>query len=99
MHWYRLAAEQNNAYAQCNLGDCYELGHGVEQESRQALYWYRLAAEQDNMTAKFSLATMLEAGKGMEKNEAEAIRLYQEYARAGFRLAQQLLKERGISWE
>jgi len=37
--WYRLAAEQECAPAQCNLGLCYETGHGVEQNVREYLDW------------------------------------------------------------
>ena len=35
VEWYRQAAEQGSAAAQCNLGSCYLHGRGVEQSDRQ----------------------------------------------------------------
>ena len=34
--YYRLAAEQGYAAAQCNLGVCYERGEGVAQDAVEA---------------------------------------------------------------
>ena len=34
--WYRLAAEQGDAYAQSNLGVTYEKGQGVPQDHKEA---------------------------------------------------------------
>jgi len=38
--WFRKAAEQNNAAAQDNLGQCYTAGEGVAQDSRPS--WPRV---------------------------------------------------------
>ena len=38
--WYRKAAEQGNATAQCNLGVAYDHGRGVPQDDVQAVHWY-----------------------------------------------------------
>ena len=46
VRWYRLAAEQGDAYAQYNLGLMYRKGEGVPQDDAEAVRWYRLAAEQ-----------------------------------------------------
>jgi hypothetical protein len=48
---YRMAADQNFAIAQANLGVCYEDGCGVPQDQGQAIYWYRRAAAQGNHDA------------------------------------------------
>lgn len=44
--WYRLAAEQGYAVAQCNRGAMYASGDGVPQDFGKALKWWQLAAEQ-----------------------------------------------------
>ncbi|MGH7989754.1 MAG: tetratricopeptide repeat protein [Limisphaerales bacterium] len=44
--WFRKAAEQNNATAQCGLGVCYATGCGVEKDYVQAYKWLNLAASQ-----------------------------------------------------
>ena len=38
--WFRKAAEQNNAAAQENLGQCYEVGEGVPKDYAEAVKWY-----------------------------------------------------------
>ena len=52
---YRKAAEHGEAWAQFNLGVCYEDGRGVEKDSEQAIYWYRKAAEQGDPNAQRAL--------------------------------------------
>ena len=56
--WYRRAAEQGDADAQFNLGDCYECGTGVELSTKLAAKWYRFAAEQGHKDAKAALARL-----------------------------------------
>ena len=58
MKWYRLAADQGNAIAQCNLGVMYDKGRGVPQDYAEAVKWYRLAAEQGHADAQFKLGIM-----------------------------------------
>ena len=55
VNYYRKAAEQGNAAAQCNLGLCYDIGHGVEQNYEEAAKWYSKAAEHGNADAKEAL--------------------------------------------
>ena len=49
--WYRLAAEQGYASAQCNLGYCYEYGNGVTKSKSEAIKWYKKSAKQGDETA------------------------------------------------
>ncbi len=56
--WYRLAAEQGNAFGQKYLGAMYQNGRGVPQNDVDAVKWYRLAAEQGNVGAQASLDRM-----------------------------------------
>ena len=44
--WYRLAAEQGDAQAQCNFGLMYENGTGVTQNHEETAKLYRLSADQ-----------------------------------------------------
>ena len=42
--WYRMAAEQGEAWAQSNLGLMYANGRGVAQDYIEAHKWFNLAA-------------------------------------------------------
>ena len=44
--WYRKAADQGDADAQCNLGYCYKTGDGVTKDPVRAVELYRKAADQ-----------------------------------------------------
>jgi TPR repeat protein len=50
--WFRLAADQGDADAQCYLGDMYAKGCGVPQDGEVAARWYRLAADQRHAEAR-----------------------------------------------
>ena len=58
MKWYRKAAEQGHANAQCNLGYCYKYGEGVETNKAEAVKWYRKAAEQGHDHGIFQIVRM-----------------------------------------
>jgi len=55
VQWYRAAAEQECAPAQCNLGLCYQTGRGVEQNTVEAVKWFIRAARQGDKTAQHNL--------------------------------------------
>ena len=61
--WYRKAAEQSYARAQCNLGECYEKGQGVPQDRARAIELYRLSAKQD---WPFAIYKLTELGESIE---------------------------------
>jgi hypothetical protein len=42
-HWYRLAAEQGDPFAEASLGLLYQFGKGVKKDPVQALMWYEVA--------------------------------------------------------
>lgn len=52
---YRTAAEQGDAQAQFQLGQCYEKGLGIDIDSAEAVKWYTKAADQGNADAMYSL--------------------------------------------
>ena len=49
--WYRLAAEQGDASAQCNLGVMYANGEGVLEDYVLAYAWLNLAGAQGHKNA------------------------------------------------
>ncbi len=81
--WYRKAAAQGHAQAQCNIGWMYETGRGVEQNVEQAVVWYQKAAEQEDTTAQCNLGLMYESGRGIEKNAEKAVVWYRKAAQQG----------------
>ena len=64
---------QGWAEAELNLGYCYELGKGVQQDLGQAVVWYWYAANHGNATAMYNLASCYEYGKGIQKNHDQAV--------------------------
>ena len=75
---YRLAAAQNLDGAQFSLGFMYYQGHGVAQDSAEAL-----AAAQGHCLALYWVALFYEEVRGVGENEAEAIRWYRRAQAAG----------------
>ena len=77
--YFRLAAEDGDAYAQYCLGVCYEHGQGVKASAYDAVKWYRKAAEQGEKHAKKKNAKQLgcdyyfgENGKSVDYRKAVA---------------------------
>jgi len=59
---FRKAADQNDAYAQYNLGWAYESGLGVPKDRRESIVWYRKAAGNGNLLALRRLDRLSESG-------------------------------------
>jgi TPR repeat protein len=100
--WFRLAAEQSNAAAQDNLGQCYAAGEGIAQDCAEAAKWYRKAAERNYVPAQYNLAVAYDSGLGVPNNDEEAIKWYrkvaeQDFAPAQFNLAQFYRSGRGVA--
>ena len=91
VEWYRIAAEQGDAVAQCNLGYMYQFGQGVTQDYAEAVRWYRKAAEQGYARAQRQLGLMYENGQGVTQDYAEAVRWYRNAADQGDAVAQSFL--------
>ena len=84
----KKAAEQGDALAQCNLGNCYAFGDGVEKNPTEAVKWCRKAAEQGYAQAQYNLGTCYDFGNGVEKNLSEAVKWYRKAAEQGNATAQ-----------
>ena len=81
--WYRKAADQRHAGAQCNLGLIYIQGKGVPQNSKEALVWYRKAADQGHSGAQLNLGVMYKQGQGVPQNFKGELVWYRKSANQG----------------
>ena len=67
-----VLAERGDANAQARLGYMYEMGRGVPQNYRLAVYWYGRAAQQGHSGAQYLLSFMFDRGKGVPPDHIEA---------------------------
>ncbi|CAI2184606.1 15783_t:CDS:1, partial [Funneliformis geosporum] len=67
-----------NKAGQCNLGEQYELGNGIEKDVSTAFYYYQKAANQEDLDAKFCLGYFYINGIGTEINKGKGFELYNE---------------------
>ena len=84
-------AEEGDAEAQNELGDCYYFGEKIEEDIDQAVIWYMKAASQGNDDAQYSLGWCYENGEGVAKNDQQALMWYKKSAENGNREAQDIL--------
>ena len=89
--WFRLAAEQGYAWAQCNLGYCYQEGYGVNTSYSEAVKWYRLAAEQGYAAAQYNLGRCYYREIGVKQSYSKAVRWFRLAAKQGDADAQYIL--------
>ena len=61
MQWYQLAADQEKAAGQFQMGVAYENCRGVEPSDEEAVQWYRRAADQGHEKAQFNLTSLRKA--------------------------------------
>lgn len=80
-HWYRLAAEQGDVFAQASLAILYRFGKGVPQDFVQAYRWFYLAAANSTGGEQDSIAEMRDATAAhMTKQQIdEALRMAREW--------------------
>lgn len=76
--YYRLAAEQNHAPSQHNLGVLLLKGQGVERDWVQAYAWFSLAADQGYRAAQDAVRAL-----SLRLNDAEKLRA--EQLKSGFK--------------
>jgi DNA polymerase III epsilon subunit-like protein len=75
----RKAAEQGEAQASFNLGNCYHKGEGVAKDMVKAVMRYEKSAEQGDAQALFNLGNCYYNGEGVAKDVVTAA-LYWEWA-------------------
>ena len=86
MYWFKKAAEQGHAPAQCEIGDLIlddYIDHFPE-EYDEAAKWYRMAAEQGYPKGQFRYGGSCEEGLEPGQNDAAAMKWYQMAAEQGY---------------
>jgi TPR repeat protein len=81
--WYRKAADQGHAGAQCNLGFAFYQGQGVKQDFVEAARLYRKAADQGFANAQNNLGVAYGNGQGAKLDFGEALRWFRKAAAQG----------------
>ena len=66
--WFRMAADQDHAPAQSNLGLMYARGRGVAQNDAEAAKWFRRAADKGLVEAQTILGLIYVKGQGVTQN-------------------------------
>jgi len=85
---YYEAAVRGDSDAQYNLGNCYDKGDGVSEDSTEAAKWYRKSAEQGNDMGQLFLGWYF---SNKQENYIEANRWWLKAATQGNALAQNAL--------
>ena len=91
IYWFRKAAEQGDAFGQCNLGSAFVNGEGVEHDKIEAVKWFRLAAEQGYANAQFNMGYSYAKGYGLKKDKIEAVKWLRLAAEQGYEDAEEML--------
>ena len=73
LRWYGLAAAQNHAKAQYNLGLMHYQGFGTEIDFTKAKTLFESAAKNGDPEGYYNIGVMYLQGTGVEKNQATAI--------------------------
>ena len=71
------AAELGHKKAQYRLGRCYDKGHGIKEDDKQAVHWYRKSADQGFAKAQYELGKCYKNGEGIGKNRTMAVKYFQ----------------------
>jgi TPR repeat protein len=79
----RIEADPKDAAAMTLLGELYNQGLGVRQDTTQAAQWYRLAADRGDAHAMASLGLMSADGRGLKKDPAAARAWFEKAAALG----------------
>ena len=93
VYWIKKAVEQDEAYAQDSLANCYFYGRGVKQDFEEAVKWYKKAAEQDNGVAQRNLGNCYVLGAGVPKDFEKAKMWHDKAKENGEEYDRKLLEE------
>lgn len=78
-----LSNAKNDSIKQCEIGDEYFFGRGVERDVEEAAKWYAMSAERGYAVAQYNLGLMYETGHGVEKDEKKSMKYYRMAAEQG----------------
>ncbi|MCL2697018.1 MAG: sel1 repeat family protein [Oscillospiraceae bacterium] len=81
----KTLASQGDAESQCLLATYYDLGEGIEQDSKKALEWYEKAADQNHANAQGAIGSMYLHGREgvIAKDESKAFEWFKKAAEQG----------------
>jgi len=85
---WRALAQEGDAISQTKLGQMYDMGKGVKQDSAEAAKWFRRAADKGYAPAQNRLGEMHQYGEGVARDYAQAVDLYRKAAQQGYVKAQ-----------
>ena len=77
------AVDKGSADAMYNLGNLYDDGHGVPQDSAKAREWYEKAADKGSAEAMFTLGLHYDYGQGVAQDSGKAREWYEKAAEKG----------------
>ena len=80
LHYYEMAANQNNKLGLNNLGTLYYNGLGTKRNPRKAAMLFAKSSELGNFDAATNLGFMYLSGNGIEQNIALAIEYFEKAA-------------------
>ncbi len=80
LHELSKEGKKNSARAQHYLGDCYENGIGVDEDTKQAVIWFKKAAQQGDACSQFNLEFCYYNGEGVDINMKQAVMWYKKAA-------------------
>ena len=90
LEWYRKAAEQGHARAQCELGFHYNRTFDLD-DIYESIVWYKKAASQGCAEAQYWLAVEYESGNTLPQSMETAAKLIKKAANQGCKYAQSKL--------
>lgn len=93
VHWFRMAADQGDMSAICELGICYLYGDGVEKDKGKAAEYIFRSANAGCMKAQDILGQAYSRGILFERDLDAARKWYQKAAGQGSEHAQKALEE------
>ena len=98
----RAAAEKGHKKAQYRVGRCYDKGHAVEEDDKQAFEWYLKSANQGFPKAQYQVGKSYKNGEGVKKDRKVAVEWFmkaakQDNADAQLALGKAYLKGKGIA--
>lgn len=86
--WYRKASQLGYPSAMASLGNAYERGRGVFQNTKKAVTWYQKASDLGLPRAQVALANMYETGIGVRRDFIKARTYFRKAAKQGNNLGQ-----------
>lgn len=93
VRYYTMAAKQGHIEAQCDLGECYYEGRGIDRDYNQAVYWWEKAAEKDCIRAQHGLSSCYFHGHGVGQDLEKATMLFTNATKQSSVVAQNNLGE------